>query len=381
MDEIELFKILDEENCPCGSEIPYSKCCKNRKDENINIVELLENEGRMNHEIIKQLKSSKIRICMHPNKQECSSDIKCAHSLQNNGVLSLIAENGHVIEIKPGVNKNGIKLDIKPGSKNIATTFTGFCGYHDTEVFKPIETIPYDKISNRQNFLFAYRIYAYEYYKKLVAIKSFQKLVRKLPTRLHDETFVSLYRGYQLSIKDFDSYKEIMNTCLINSDFNEISTYVIEFDYKIAFATCFAYTPLFDFKGHKLGLDTLSNLNEDRLKINFVTVIPQKSKSYIIYSWLKEDDDYFELYINQLKDLNTNEVKKVFNNLLPEYSENIVFAPKLWNRFSEYQQDQLTNKLISNIPSPNIQMHVPNELNTKLNITNRAAYNLFLKFD
>lgn len=377
----DLIKIFDDENCPCGSEKTYKECCKYRKDENINIEELLKNESRMNHEILKLLRNSRIRTCMHPNKDECSKNIIGAHSLQNNGVLSLISEKAHVIEIKQGLNRSGINLDLKLGSKNKVTTFTGFCKYHDTEVFKPIETMQYNPMSEQQNFLFAYRIYALEYYKKIVAFKSYQKNIRKMPSRMNEEVFVKWYRSYQLSMKDFDSYKDIMNNCLINNRFDRVMTYVVEFDYRISFATCFAYAPLFDLEGKNLELGHMANFNEDRLKMNFVTVIPQETKSYIIYSWLKEDDEYFKEYINQLKALKITEVKRIFNNLIPEYSENIVFAPKLWNRFSDYQKQGIINKLTSEFPNlSNGSMITNNLLINKLSFNERAPYNLFIKF-
>lgn len=379
--DINSFKILDKEACPCGSEKTYKMCCKNRKDENVKVDELMKNEGRMNHEILKLLQKSKIRTCMHPKLEECKQGIIGAHTLQKNGVLSFLAEKDHVIEFKPEIKPGGIYSNIKLESKNKATTFTGFCKYHDDLVFKPIETSKYDPSSSQQNFLYAYRIYAYEFYKKVVGFKAFQKAIGKKPSVLRNEMMVGFYRNYQLAMKDYESYREIMNNALIAGDFTKISTYVIEFDYRIAFSTCFAYAPLFDFHGNQISLNHLASLNQDRLKLNFVTVIPQDKKSYIIYSWLQEDDDYFKNYINQLKQFNINNIRRIFNNLIPSYSENIILAPKLWERFSDYQKNHLTQKLTSEFHdfSQN-PLFVTDIIKSKSNFDERAPYNLFKKF-
>ena len=41
-------------------------------------------------------KQGHIKQCLHPNKAECKGEIIRAHAIQNNRILSRIAENGHV---------------------------------------------------------------------------------------------------------------------------------------------------------------------------------------------------------------------------------------------------------------------------------------------
>lgn len=51
----------------------------------------------------------------------------------------------------------------KTGRKK-ATTFTGFCDYHDSKIFSPIENEDYVEENKEQEFLFAYRALAYEHH-------------------------------------------------------------------------------------------------------------------------------------------------------------------------------------------------------------------------
>ena len=56
-------------------------------------------------------------------------------------------------EITKKIEKE-IEPEFKKMSRNKASTFFGFCDYHDTEVFKPIELVPYQNTPER-HFLMA----------------------------------------------------------------------------------------------------------------------------------------------------------------------------------------------------------------------------------
>lgn len=373
--------ISDKENCPCGSGLQYQKCCKNRKDKVTEISKSMGNEHRMNAYIINTLKRNKFSACMHPNKDECHKKIINAHSIQNNGVLSLLSKDSEVIIIEPGVGENGLKIDYRTKGKNQATTFTGFCAYHDREVFKPIETIEYSK-TNEQHFLFAYRIFALEYYKKKVAFKSFQQTIRKIPSGLENEFFVSTYRNYQLAEKDMRAYETIFNEALLSENYSALCTYVVEFDYRVPIATAFGCSPLYDFDKKPLNVKSMIEFDEQRLKMNFVTVLPQRDKSYILYSWLKEDDEFFESLKSKLNTMSVREIKLLFNNLIPEYSENVVFAPLFWERLSEYQKQAFNTRLLGDFPRlEHNTMLAPDSLEYKNCLDVRPPYNLFRKLD
>lgn len=375
------MRIKDTENCPCGSEKLYKQCCKNRKDQKVDLKKLVENENRMNAEAISVLRNSKFSTCLHPSKNECSKKIIGAHTLQNNGVLSYLSYNEEVVVIEPGVNKNGVKLDFKNKTKKKATTFTGFCSYHDREVFKPIETVEYLMESDEQNFLFAYRIFAHEYYKKHVAFKVFQKTIRKFPSRLNEEMFIGQYRNYQLAIKDMEEYTRIFNSALLSKNYSVLSTHVVEFDFRLPFATCFAYSPYYDFNKEPINLSHMFDFNEDRLKLNFVTVLPQEKKSYILYSWLKEDDSHFHSIKSSLESFDNKDIKRTFNNLIPEYSEHVVFAPKYWQRLSDMQKEAFSNRMLGDFASfSNEAVFMPDVLENKSSLSKRPIYNLFRDF-
>lgn len=87
----------------------------------------------------------------------CSNATIQAHTIQNSQVLDQIAENGHVIMFKPEMTGTEFRLDFKKIGRNLATTFTGLCSQHDTLLFRPIDTEPFDPTNSEHLFLVAYR--------------------------------------------------------------------------------------------------------------------------------------------------------------------------------------------------------------------------------
>lgn len=80
------------DKCFCGSNVKYKNCCKKKKDSidttDITAINKIYSEGR---------KKARFRECHHPLKDDCSEKIISAHSIQNNKILSKIADNGKVL--------------------------------------------------------------------------------------------------------------------------------------------------------------------------------------------------------------------------------------------------------------------------------------------
>lgn len=143
MNPLKHYRIFDEEPCPCGSGMKYSLCCKKREDSFQR-----DNKRPVEVQVAETLKKSQYKCCLHPDKSRCEKHIKEAHALQNNKIISLLSENGHVymlndkkppliIPTEKGEIETLTLLD-KVGV-NRATTATCFCDIHDDEVFAAIE--------------------------------------------------------------------------------------------------------------------------------------------------------------------------------------------------------------------------------------------------
>ena len=107
--------------------------------------------------------------CMAPG---CNDKCINSHVLQKNGILSQIASNNHIIEMKPTtiweIETHSLFKYQKIGI-NDGFTFPGFCAFHDKEIFKEIESTTVKFDSYKAQCLFSYRGLCQEMKRKDVA--------------------------------------------------------------------------------------------------------------------------------------------------------------------------------------------------------------------
>jgi hypothetical protein len=92
---------------------------------------------------VKAQKEDYATKCLHPS-MDCEEKPICAHSIQNARVLDLIQTDGHILMPRYKLIKGEPVLKFKKIGRNDASTFTGLCSKHDTELFKAIDTEPLD---------------------------------------------------------------------------------------------------------------------------------------------------------------------------------------------------------------------------------------------
>ncbi len=104
------------------------------------------------YEAIKQ----KFNKCLCPD-MVCEKPAIRAHSVQKATALSFIEDAQHVYGLKMTFRGDEPVCEFEKIGRNNASTFTGFCNQHDTEIFRPIDTKPLDLEDTEQLFLIAYR--------------------------------------------------------------------------------------------------------------------------------------------------------------------------------------------------------------------------------
>lgn len=380
--------LKDSEECLCGSGKTFKSCCKKKihRTKNIFNQELFNNPSRLNHELYERMKQTDFKICLHPDKEQCEQPIKNAHAIQNNGVLSLLAVDGHVM-ISDLLNVIREETTMKRVGKKDATTFYGFCSYHDSAIFADIELKEYEK-TEKQNFLFAYRACAQEYHKKQRAIKSMQNIVKDKPMILLDDTFVMNYKLSSLSLNDVEEVISDFNSALMQEKFDVIETFVYEFNSRYDFAVTTTFCPAVDLKGKELN--DIYSISSERLKSVFLTFLPTQDKSYFIFSVLKSDINKLQAYMEQIRKLDEEKLKTYINNVIPMYSENIVLSPRLWDKWTRFSRKEF-DKIITG-PIGEFDKILKNEIpfssyedflkgievqNGLLDVLEKPKYNLF----
>ncbi|MDP1802956.1 MAG: hypothetical protein Q8L81_16460 [Bacteroidota bacterium] len=261
----------------------------------------------------------KSKFCWHPSASNttCNIDstgniiVSAAHSIQNNGVLSQIVENGLVTTY--AINKG--EFDSKELHKNHASIFWGFCNTHDA-IFKPIETNSYTG-TDEQNFLFAYRGFVVSTHKKV-------------------EMSDLMDYGVQ-SENDIKQNKKIFDDAILASNYSILETEVFELPAFYPIAVSSAFYLDFDFEKNPIPH------SDDRMEDIFVTLLPFQNKTYFLLSYFKQDK---HLYGNLGKQLRgRNKLKSDITMLIAAHTENVYFNPTYYNTFIKKHEENL-NRII-----------------------------------
>lgn len=255
------------------------------------------------------------KICWHPSASStnCNIDssgniiISAAHSIQNNGVLSQISENGEVM----GYALDKGEFEGKKSHKNHASIFWGFCNTHDS-IFRPIETSSYTG-TDLQNFLFAYRGFVVSSHKKKE---------------------VSLWMNFgEQSEKDLIENKKIFDTAIINDDYSVIKTEIFELDkfYPIVVSSSFYLD--FDFEGN-----TIMH-SDNRMEDIFITLLPIGNKTFFLLSYFKQDEHLYGNLGNQLR--SRKNLKSDISVIVAAHCENVYFNPVYYETFIKKHENDL----------------------------------------
>ena len=321
--------------CPCNSGKKYKKCCLIKTDETKLAEAFIYSTQSME-------RNARIKQCLHQEKDKCDGKISKAHAIQNNKILNKVAENGHLITTDG--NSNIIFQDIRERGRKIATTFSGFCNYHDKVLFQKIEDCEFIG-TQEQVFFLTYRTMAWHYHKKQEQLKANSILKERMDAHGFDmlllENFSVLENGLELDMEDNINEKLIFDDLLINNDFDKVNFSIWELPYEAEFAISMKYGLEYDIHGNRIN-----NLKIDsNIENIYLNIFPENSKAYCIWSWLKENDDKYLEFSNQFMKLNEIYKENYLNNKLPRWSDSLIISPRLWKKWGTDIQDSFVTHM------------------------------------
>lgn len=342
------LKIDPYEPCPCGSGKKFKFCCyqRARKERDKGFRQLQYSEGRLNHLMHKTWEDADFKTCLAFDNSECNGDIISAHSLQNNRILNRISKDNHIYQFAHRITKNEPEVYFRKVSKNKASTFFGFCDFHDTELFKPIELVEY-KNDLEQNFLFAFRAHAIEYHRKLRKLNHHREVLKTFPHMLLNEEGVYLYRIAQLDVEDCEKNQQTFKKDYLMKDFSNIRTIQRTLDFEISFATCSSFTVRDDLKGNVIN--DIYSTSEIEMPSIYINIYPVENGTNILLSYHKNDEKKYKEYFDQLEVLDIEDLTKYLNFLIIEYTENVFFNPNFIEKLSRKEKISLLNSFQSSV--------------------------------
>lgn len=190
--------------------------------------------------------------CLHYDKGERCNEIISAHSIQNKGQLSLIAEKGHVYCLSSDLStlkKTGGKPLLKRKGINKVSTFDGFCKLHDNQLFEPIDNHPLG-FNKKQIALYAYRCICREFFVKenavsvLKKIKDHPELAPEMQLLLSDSLL-----GNSIGLSGLQHHKEIYDKALQTESYDQFEFVYFDSSSQCNIQLSGLLYPDFDFEG------------------------------------------------------------------------------------------------------------------------------------
>ncbi len=226
-----------------------------------------------------------------------------------------------------------------PIGKAKASTFFGFCDFHDTKLFSEIENREFDN-SAKHCFLHSYRSFAHSYHRKLEETKgnSMKNPINKgYSTEFND----SMLYGNKLAIKDAQHYKKKLDEWVESGNYEELEYYSVVFPELYPIACSSIISPFYSLKG--LAINNHENFEETWSSI-MLTVLPDFNQTIVIFACFPEDSNGIT-FLNELEDLNDFQLKRVISTLLLYFAENTFISPSLWKTLGKDRQKLLCREI------------------------------------
>lgn len=299
-------KVGRNERCPCGSGIKFKRC-----HGGVNSVAHPERD-------FYNLTATRVSTCLAGDPGSCRQSAIRAHSIQNSAVMGLLAEDGHVIEIR--ARGTPPKMKMKKIGRNRASTFTGLCAKHDDEIFRPIDTEQLDLTNPRHLFLLAYRAVFREQHVLRRNLEVFRRAssLPHLAERARPDYFEDIAQRFaQYRSRYFDR-------ALVSGDFSNFVSWTAKLNTSSATV---AVSSLF-------SLDRKTRPDGDIARAALSVVPLSQDTSAAIVTCVSDDFALVRPEIAAIFDAEPDGLALRLSRLVLETSENLVLRPGFVDRWS-----------------------------------------------
>lgn len=216
-----------------------------------------------------------------------------------------------------------------------ASTFSGFCQTHDSQLFSPIETCSLISNNSENAFLLFMRSIFFEYHQKILVKKRmirFKKLCDEKKIPLNEELSDIFIEGKDEFINnDFPFYSDKIYNLYQTKNYDDINSIYIRLSKKAPIAVTTMICPLFDDYDGYSSIQPLFSFN----------IIPDGDSSLVSISWFKNDDAHMKNII----DLAKSDTNKLINYLTFMETENYYFSHDFYEKCIKKEKDYIVGAL------------------------------------
>ncbi len=220
-----------------------------------------------------------------------------------------------------------------------ASTFKGFCGTHDRELFKLLDDSNFDESSMKCKFLHCYRAFSKAVHTKNEELKSCKE---ESTYKEYNKTYIAARKedaeiGLYL---DLWGYDELMNEWLRNEDYTHLEHVCFRTNKFHPIASASLCQPTFTINNNRLNDYKRTDIPLNHL---FINIVPEVDCTYILVSCFKNQPNSIE-FLHELKEVYKGDKERFgtfLTTLLVFHTENTFMAPSLINSLPDWRKRQL----------------------------------------
>lgn len=291
--------------------------------------------------------------CIIENCEEKSIN---SHFLQRNGILNMLTENQHLIEVKASnafyFEKNKSIVDFKKIGIHNALSINLFCSHHDTEIFKNIEQISADFSTYESFLLLSYRITCAELRKKEMQLEIYKRISNsKSLERILDLDYTYRYiNGLILGISDLNKIKELFEQELFLLQLEHFKFHIFRYPRIDIYASAI-FSPNED--------EVANSEKEDQLENLYIHILPRENETLILIGYHKNYcNQWMKDFALSWRDLDTNSLQIKLSELLACRIENWGMSQKLFNKIQKSKIDLFIKNVHANISNQTIDKSI-----------------------
>jgi SEC-C motif len=306
------------------------------------------------------------KTCMHPDAAlgRCNRIVD-AHTIQRARTLQQLCDDtNHVMTFsRSELDAKGL-FQVQSRGWRQASTFTGFCGMHDSLTFVPIEDKPFE-FSTQSAFLLSYRAMCHELYQKQSGARAVEAVTPLLEKGRQKETIKEIRRqndlrlaGIKKAIENLQATKTVADQSLKSATYDDWNFVCVDFDGMLSIATTGASTPTVDLSG--APLQTLHDPQES-LQHLYLSIVSRNDGASVVFGW-RRDHDAPKRMVRSLLAVSDSLLATYITQYVFAHFENVCFAKSWWNSLDENTQLHVRRLALNVNPYYSLPTYVEQEI-------------------
>lgn len=249
-----------------------------------------------------------------------------------------------------------VKSNGKPTLRRIgntkASTFPGFCGSHDTSLFREIEQAEL-VLSREAAFKFAFRAICLELFNKERALEDLEELRHSdagtpLQKQLAIQSYLAAsFMGHRKAIEEVTAIKQRYDDIYRRSAWEDLHYRAVWFDKQLPMAFSTGLLPEYSFTGTRL--QNLSDLTRTAEHVT-MTLTVGSNYSVVVFAWAGDGNESALRFTESFLQVPDAQKADALVSTALELTENVYISPVWWNSLAPETQQPLLQLMPNGTP-------------------------------